>query len=167
MAGNDRWCGNGCDRMKVLGFRADPVSARYAIVAFDGSTFVLQNANSESKLAYPADVEEAAKKVLWLYREIERIFHASPDIEAVAIKTNEYGLIEKAAMRESSYIEAALLLFCEQRQIPVSVKTYTSLSTRSADVKTHAEQRVGRTTKYWDIKMADAIIVAWWRARQA
>lgn len=151
--------------IKVLGFRADPSSARYAVVAFDGASFVLENSASESRLMYPADITETPKKLLWLYREIERIFHADPAIERVAIKTNEYGLIEKAAMRESSYIESALMLYCEKHQIPVFVKTYASLSTKSVDVKAHAEHRVGRTAKYWDNKIADAIIAAWWGAR--
>lgn len=150
---------------KVLGFRADPSNARYAIVTCDGANFALENANAETRLAYPADIAEAPKKVLWLYREIERIFHADTAIERVVIKTNEYGLVEKAAMRQSGYIEAALMLFCEQRQIPIVVKTYASLSTRSADVKAHAEHRVGRTAKYWDNKIADAVIAGWWGAR--
>jgi hypothetical protein len=150
---------------KVLGFRADPSSARYAVVTCDGANFDLRNASSESRLVYPADITEAPKKVIWLYREIERIFHADPAIERVVIKTNEYGLVEKAAMRETSYIEAVLMLLCEQRQIPVSIKTYASLSTRGADVKAHAEQRVGRTTKYWDNKIADAVIAGWWGSK--
>src|SRR5689334_5073600 len=115
--------GEGCSQggrcMKVMGFRADPTAARYAIVNFDGSIYSLQNATSENRLAYPADIHEASKKVLWLYREIERILHANSDIAAVAIKTNEYGLTEKAAMRESSYSEAAVALLSEQRGKPV------------------------------------------------
>jgi hypothetical protein len=152
--------------MRVLGFRADPANARYAIITHDGATFTLENNSSESRLVYPADVKEASQKVLWLYRKMERIFHADPDIDAVVIKTNEYGLVEKASMRESSYIEAALLLFCEQHQTPVFVKTYGSLTTKSANVKADAECRVGRTSKYWDNKIADAVVAAWWGARQ-
>lgn len=152
---------------KVLGFRADPSNARYAIVTYDGSNFTLENGAAETRLAYPADLTEAPRKVLWLYQEIDRIFHADPSIERVVIKTNEYGLTEKAAMRESSYIEAAVMLFCEQRKIPVAIKTYASLSTRSADVKAHAEHRVGRTQKYWDNKIADAVIAGWWGARSS
>ena len=96
--------------MKVLGFRADPTAARYAIVSFDGSAYSLDNTISESRLAYPADFDQSSKKVLWLSREIERIFHANPNIAAVAIKANEYGLIERLAMRESSYAEATVAL---------------------------------------------------------
>jgi hypothetical protein len=152
--------------MKIMGFRADSVVTRYAIVNFDGTSYGLENANCESRLVYPADMEQTSKKVLWLYREIERIYHTHSDIAVVVIKTNEYGLTEKAAMRESSYAEAAVVLLSEQHQKPVFIKTYASLSTKSADVKSHAEQRVGRTEKYWDNKIADAVIAAWWGAQQ-
>jgi len=40
------------------------------------------------------------------------------------------------------------------------------MSTTSADTKRHAEDRVGKTDKYWDTKMADAVNAAWWGARQ-
>ena len=152
--------------MKVLGFRADPTATRYAIVNFDGSTYSFVNASDETRLTYPAGIEQVSGKVLWLYREIERIFHANSDIAVVVIKTNEYGLTEKAAMRESSYAEAAVALLCEQRGMPVFFKTYGSLCTRSVDVKAHAEQRIGRTVKYWDNKIADAVVAAWWGTRQ-
>ncbi|MCH9807010.1 MAG: hypothetical protein K0U74_04700 [Alphaproteobacteria bacterium] len=150
---------------KVLGFRADPANARYAIVSCDGTDSTLENAASESKLVYPADIDTVPQKLEWLHREFERMFHANRDIEMVVIKTNEYGLNEKAAMRESSYLEAVLLLFCQRNGIPVEIKTYNSLGTRSKDAKTHAEHRVGRTSKYWDAKMADAVIAAWWGAK--
>lgn len=150
----------------VLGFRADPSAARYAIVEDNGQGISLRNAATESRLSYPADVTEPSSKVLWLYREIERIFHAHPAIERVVIKTNEYVGRENKAKRTSSYTEAAVLLFCEQKQIPVEIKTYASLGTSSGDVKGHAEQRAGRTSKYWDSKIADAIVAAVWGARQ-
>lgn len=149
---------------KVLGFRADPSNARYAIVEYDGKKFKLQNGATESKLVYPSDIEDAPKKVLWLYREIERIFHANPDIARVVIKTKEFGVRETKAMRESTYLEAALMLYCEVKKIPVCAKVYTSLDTRSADVKDDAEKRTGRTAKYWDTKIADAIVAACWGA---
>jgi hypothetical protein len=49
--------------------------------------------------------------------------------------------------------------------IPVDIKIYGSMSTTSADTKRHAEDRVGKTDKYWDTKMADAVNAAWWGAR--
>ena len=151
--------------MKVLGFRADPTGPRYALVINVAGAFSLANAEAESRLSYPAGVTAASDKSGWLYREIERVFRDHPDIARVVIKTNEYTQSDSKAKRESAYAEAMLLLFCAQHQIPVEIKIYTSLGTKSGDVKTHAEARVGRTSKYWDAKMADAVVAGWSGAR--
>lgn len=151
--------------MKVLGFRSDPSRPRYAIVQNNGSAFTLDNANGESRLTYPANVSTPSEKVTWLYREIERVFRENPGIVRVVIKTNEYTQSDSKAKRESAYAEAMLLLYCAQHQVPVETKIYTSLGTKSGDVKGHAEARVGKTAKYWDTKMADAVIAAWSGAR--
>ena len=151
--------------MKVLGIRVDPQKTRYALIDYDGSDFTLLNADTESRLVYPVNVSDPDEKVDWLYKEFARVLHEHQDIEKVCIKTNEYTQSDSKAKRESAYLEGAILLFCRQNNIPVIVKIYASLSTRSADVKVHAEQRVGRTEKYWDTKIADAVIVAWHGAR--
>ena len=101
----------------------------------------------------------------WLYQELERIYHDHQDLDKVCIKTNEYTQKDSKAKRDSAYLEGVVLLFCKKNNIPVTVKIYASLSTRSADVKHHAEQRVGCTDKYWDTKAADAVIAAWDGAR--
>ena len=77
--------------MKILGFRSDPSTPRYAIV--DGSTtpLTLLNADAESRLRFPADCNGEATQVTWLYREFERIFHIHPDIGRVVIKKGEHG----------------------------------------------------------------------------
>lgn len=153
--------------MTVFGFRADPSAPRYAVVDGNDSSFSLHNADGESRLVYPATVSTPSEKAAWLYREIERVFREHSGIARVVIKTNEYTQSDSKAKRESAYAEAMMLLYCAQHQIPVDVKIYGSLGTKSGDVKTHAEQRVGRTTKYWDTKMADAVVAAWYGARSA
>lgn len=151
--------------MKVLGFRADPSAPRYAIVERSGNDYALLNLDGETKLTYPAMVTAPCDKAAWLYREIERVFRENAGVARVVIKTNEYTQSDSKAKRESAYAEAMVLFYCAQHQIPVEVKIYASLGTRSADVKAHAEQRVTRTPKYWDPKMADAVIAAWSGAR--
>ena len=151
--------------MIVLGFRADPSQPRYSLVKKDGETFVLANADGETRLSYPANVTSAESKTVWMFREIERIFRDTPGISGVVIKTNEYTQSDSKAKRESAYAEAMLMLYCAQHQIPVQVKIYASLATNSKTVKEHAEQRVGRSSKYWDAKMADAVVAAWSLAR--
>jgi len=151
--------------MRVLGFRADPSAPRYAVVDRTDDTYTLLNLDGETKLAYPATIIASCDKTAWLYREIERVFRDHPGIDRVVVKTNEYTQSDSKAKRESAYAEAMVLYYCAQHQIPVEVKIYASLGTRSADVKAHAEQRVGRTSKYWDPKMADAVVAAWSGAR--
>ncbi|WLQ16151.1 hypothetical protein O5O45_09515 [Hahella aquimaris] len=151
--------------MKVLGIRVDPQRTRYALVEYDGNNFTLLNSNSESRLVYPADISEPEDKVEWLYHELGRVFHSHQGVETVCVKTNEYTQNDSKSKRESAYLEGAVLLFCKSKNVPVTVKIYGSLATRSADVRKHAEERVGRTTKYWDNKMADAVIAAWQGAR--
>lgn len=151
--------------MKVLGFRADPSGPRYAVVVNFDSAISLANADGETRLSYPASVTLPAEKASWLYREIERVFREHSDIACVVIKTNEYTQSDTKAKRESAYAEAMLLLYCAQHHVPVDVKIYTSLGTKSGDVKAHAEARVGRTSKYWDAKMADAVVAGWSGAR--
>jgi len=150
--------------MKILGFRSDPSTPRYAIVDSSVTPPALLNADGESRLRFPADCTSEAAQVTWLYREFERIFHIHPDIDRVVIKKGEFTQGDNNAKRVASYQEAALLLYCGLHNKPVASKIYASLSTRSAQVKDHAIARIGQTAKYWDGKMADAIIAAWWGA---
>ena len=150
--------------MKVLGFRSDPNTPRYAIVDASASPLTLLNESSESRLCFPADCESDAARVPWLYGEFERIFHVHPDIAKVVIKIGEFTMADNKAKRSASYQEAALILFCGLKGIPVWTKLYASVGTRSNQVKEHAIARVGRTTRYWDGRIGDAIIAAWWGA---
>lgn len=151
--------------MKILGFRAEPQSPRYAIVEVVDGDWTLLNTASENKLVFPAQCNEDTERLNWFYRELERIFHCHDDISRVVIKTNEYAGTENAAKRRSSYIEGTLLLYCGQKNIPAFLKTYASLGAKTADVKARAAERVGQTAKYWDNKMADAVVAAWWGGR--
>jgi hypothetical protein len=150
--------------MKILGFRSDPTTPRYAVVDGSAVPLALLNADAESRLCFPADCKTEAAQVAWLYREFERIFHGHADIAKVVIKKGEFTQGDNNAKRVASYQEAALLLYCGLHNKPVTTKIYASLGTKSAQVKDHAIARVGQTTRYWDGKMADAVIAAWWGA---
>lgn len=148
--------------MTVLGFRSDPKTPRYAIIGGAAVPFSLINADTESRLCFPADCTSEDARITWLYREFERIFHTHPDIHRVVIKKGEFTQGDNNAKRMASYQEAALLLYCGLHNKPVLTKIYTSLNTKSAHVRDHAIARVGQTTRYWDGKMADAVVAAWW-----
>lgn len=153
--------------MKIVGFRGDPKAPRYAIVSETGGAFVLENLASDNKLSVPASITEDAdaERLEWMYREVLAIFDAHPGIIKVVIKQNEFTRQDTKAKRRSAYNDAAVILASAHRGIPVELKIYGSMSTTSADTKRHAESRVGKTDKYWDTKMADAVNAAWWGLR--
>ena len=147
--------------MKVIGVRVGPKATRVAIVGEEEGALVLLNSDIESRLIYPVDLSAPEEKVFWLYREMERLHREYPNLARVGIKTNEYTVMDSKAKRESAYFEGAIMLYWRQKSIPVFVRTYASLGTRGADVRADAEQRVGRTARYWNKQMADAVIIAW------
>ena len=152
--------------MKILGFRSDPNSPRFALIEANGGAFTLLNADTENKLMFPAHCDDEAQRLMWMHQEIERIFHNHPDISRVVIKTNEYTGSESKAKRFSSYVEGVVMACSAKKGVATFIKTYSSLSTKSADVKVDASARVAQTSKGWDNKMADAVVAAWWGGKQ-
>ena len=49
-----------------------------------------------------------------------------------------------------------------EHNIPVFRKLNSQISSNATKAKEYAEQRVGKTEKYWNNTMADAILVAYW-----
>ena len=147
--------------MKTIGFRSSPQGVRYAIVEFNGSSATLVNADTESRLVYPAGMDSLEDRLVWLSDEIDRIIHQNGGIDKAVIKANEYVGTETKTKRASISSDAVIMLCCAKANIPVAAKIYGSLGSTSTKVKDHAEHRVGRTTKYWDQKMADAVVAAW------
>lgn len=152
--------------MKVLGFRGNPNAPRYAVLSYDGTTFALENAASDSKLKLPASIAEDAdsERLAWIYAEIVRILEAYPDIVKVMIKTNDFTQSDTKPKRKSAYIDAAVILAAAHKNVPVQALVYSQMGVTRATTKERAETRVGKTDKYWDDGMADAINVAWWGA---
>lgn len=149
--------------MKVLGFRSDPAAPRYAVVSDSNGFYTLENATSDNKLSLPSSITDDADadRLKWLYNEVMAIFDAHQGIEKVIVKQNEYTQSDTKAKRKSAHSDAAIILACTHRFIPVELKLYASLGTTSTNTKRHAESRVGKTAKYWDSKMADAVNAAW------
>ena len=150
--------------MKVLGFRSDPSTPRYAIVSRQNGVFKLENADSESDFPFPDDMDKdaLAKRMEFIYNEVIRVFRENPDIAKVMIKQNEFNLTEKRPMRHSVRYDAVVILACALKNIPVEVETYRSMKgTKAKMTRQHAEERVGKTGKNWTDKMADAVNVAW------
>ena len=100
-----------------------------------------------------------------MYRELLAVFDAHPGIDKVMIKQNEFTRQDTKAKRRSAYNDAAVVLACAHRDIRSKSRFTARWGTTSKDTKRHAESRVGKTDKYWDTKMADAVNAAWWGLR--
>lgn len=151
--------------MKILGVRTAPGQLRYALVAKENDELILINSESESQIKVPAGIDEYSDMLAWQKDEVDRILRQNPDILKVVIKIGEYGRSDTKSNRLGSYFDAAVILAAKEANIKVESKLYSQLGTKRAQVKEHAESRVGKTTKYWNEQIGDAIIAAWAAAR--
>lgn len=148
--------------MQLLGIRNSPKSIRYAILDCEGQAVVFLNADKENKIDFPVEIQTLEKKVSWLFNEVQRILRIYPDVECVTIKSNEFTPgRESSSSREAAYLDGTILLASELNQKKVLIKLYKTMSTRRVDVKELAEQKVGRSSQYWDVQIADAVVAAW------
>lgn len=152
--------------MSVLGLRASSQEIRYAILEKDEyNNIVFMNQTGEHKLKYPSNIDLVEEKLNWIKVEIDRVLRQNPSIEKIAIKTNEYAGAESVSKRETTYVDAIFLLCAAEHQLPVSRKLNSQISSNSTHAKEYAESRVGKTDKYWNSTIADAILVAYWEIR--
>lgn len=147
--------------MKFLGIRVGPSQTRVAIVGIIDARLSLLNSAIESRIVYPADVTLLEDKLMWLYLEMKSLSQSHPEISKVCFKTNEYTGTENKSKRLSAYLEAVTIFYWKEISTPVEIVTYSKIGSRSNEVKNHAELRVGRTEKYWNNQMADAVLAAW------
>ena len=153
--------------MKYMGVRASATEIRYAILSKRAdNSIIFENATTENKLKYPANCTSVENKLLWTKQEFDRIFRQIPDIAQVILKTNEF-TSETKTKRETTYTDAIILLACAEKNIIVNTKLYSQIGTTSKQTQLHAESRVGRTDKYWNTTIADAINACFWQIRSA
>ncbi|MCP5220753.1 MAG: hypothetical protein H6944_03600 [Zoogloeaceae bacterium] len=147
--------------MKVLGIRTAPKQLRFALLEIDGDNIDFINKSTENLIKVPAGVKEVEDILHWQKSEIDRILRQNPDINLIAVKTSEYARSDTKSTRLASYLDAAVLLASKDANIPVCTRIYSQIGAKRANVKEHAESKVGATDKYWNEQIADAIIVAW------
>lgn len=147
--------------MLVLGVRTSPTEVRYALLEINGLNATFTNSNGENRLKFPNDMTMADQKLPWLHSEFERILRQNQNIAGIVIKTSEYNRSETANARLATYMEGLLINLGGQKNIPVLIKTYSSLGTRRAAVKAFAEAKAGQSQTGWNEQMADAVAAAW------
>ena len=147
--------------MKILGIRTAPQQIRYALIDTDGSTCTLINANSENLLKPPATIICNDALLKWVKDELTRIIRQNTDITIIALKVPEFTGSKTNSSRLGDYLDAMVLLTAAESGIPIITKLYSQMATKRADVKRHAEDRIGKTSTGWNDQMADAVAVAW------
>ncbi len=152
--------------MTILGIRVSSQEIRYAIINkdSDGDMHFL-NKDSEHRLCYPTSTVKIEDKLYWVKQEFERILRQHPTIDKIVVKMNEYAGSETGSKRETNYIDAIILLLSAEKGISVCRKLYSQIGTTSKETRCHAEQRVGKTAKYWNTAISDAINCAYWEMR--
>lgn len=153
--------------MQIIGIRASTQEIRYAILEKDvNGNIVFINKNEEHCLRYPTTIQTIEHKLLWVKQEFDRIFRQHPSIEKIILKMNEYVGTENGAKRETSYIDAIILLLAAEKNISIERKLYSQIGTTSKQTKEHAESRLGKTDKHWNTTIADALNCAFWDIRR-
>jgi hypothetical protein len=147
--------------LRAIGVRIAPSQIRFAVVRRDDQSFILENAESENKLVWPADLVHLQERVQWAFDESCRIFRHCGELACVAIKVPEYTQKRTKGTRAVDCIEGAVLLAASSRGVEVADYIYSQLGTKRGTVCQHAEQRVGRTPVGWDEQIADAVVAAW------
>lgn len=145
-----------------MGIRTAPTQLRYALIKVDDdNNCSLVNGNSESLIKVPAGMDDFSEKLSWQKDEIDRIIRQNQDVEKILLKIGEYGRSDTKSSRLAAYFDAVVILAAKEANIPIQTKVYNQLSTKRKQVKEHAEARIGRTEKYWNEQIADAIVAAW------
>lgn len=147
--------------LKLLGIRTAPTQLRYALINVNEGECSLMNANSESLIKVPAGMSDFSEMLSWQKSEIDRIIRQNQNVEKIVLKIGEYGRSDTKSSRLAAYFDAVVILAAREADISLETKIYNQLGTKRAQVKGHAEDRVGRTEKYWNEQIADAIIAAW------
>lgn len=145
----------------VIGFRVSTQEIRFALLEKEGNEIVFINRENENRLKYPATINSIEDKLLWVKSEIDRILRINDNISKIIIKTNEFAGTENLSKRETAYVDAIILLCAKEHNIPVEKKLNSQIGSSATKAKEYAEKRVGKTDKYWNNTMADAILAAY------
>lgn len=147
--------------MKVLGIRSQHDGFRYCILEKNEDEVKCLNLNEENKIIKPKGCDGTIY-YSWIFDEVTRILDVSGDIDAVAIKQNENVKSCYSKLKNSMFVDCIVTIVAEKRDIPVSSFVYKQLGTNGDEVKEKAKRIInGITNKYWDNKMADAIVAAY------
>jgi hypothetical protein len=148
--------------LKAIGIRTAPQQVRYALVVKRANNYELVNRATENLIRTPAQFQDDVPGHLsWLHDEIGRILRLNPDVPVLALKAPEFVGTQTTTNRLGNYLDAIVIHAASASNREIVSKRYSQMSTRRADVKRHAEDRVGRTDANWNEQIADAVAICW------
>ncbi len=146
--------------MTVLGIRNYSDGFRYCILQKDANGVVCKNLNSENRILIPKGYDDN-QLLIWYQDEIERILDTNNNIVKVAIKHNENMRSDcYASLKKVMFMDCIITLIATRKNIHVNSYVYNQIHVNSKNVLDRAEILVGKSQKYWDSKIADAIMAA-------
>ncbi|MDD4819280.1 MAG: hypothetical protein PHD21_00360 [Flavobacteriales bacterium] len=145
--------------MKILGIRNYSDGIRYAIIEKDDSGYKCLNLSNENRITKPKSCE-GNDIYTWFRKEIERIIDNNKGFDGIAIKQNENTPSNYSKLKQVMFFDCITTMVASDKNIPISSFVYTNLRTSSKNVEQLAESNVGKTSKHWDTKIADAIVAA-------
>lgn len=146
---------------RVLGIRNYSEGFRYCILEKNETGVLFINKDSENKILKPKGGEVKAL-YLWYQKEIKRILDTNKGIEGLAIKQNENNVQTcYSKIKDVMFFDCIATMSAYEKNVNVFSYVYNQLGTNSKEVMSLAESIVnGKTDKYWDEKIADAIVAA-------
>lgn len=145
--------------MKILGIRNYSQGIRYCILEGDKDNYKCINLNAENKIVAPSGYLEN-EIYNWYKSEIKRIIDTHGKFDCITIKRNENTPSCYSKLKTVMYFDAIVTICALDYNINVVQYLYSNLKTNSKSVKDNAEAKVGKSTKYWDEKISDAIVAA-------
>lgn len=147
--------------MKVLGLRNYSDGIRYCVLEKIENHIEFINKNTETKIVKPRGCN-GKELYLWYQYEINRILDTNHGIDAVAIKQHENSVLScYCKLKDVMFFDCIASMAAYNHDLIVESFVYNQLGLSSKTVKQCAETIVrDKTDKYWDEKIADAIVVA-------
>lgn len=146
--------------MTVLGIRNTSSCIRYAILKKCDTGVIFHNKETETKMTFPKGINTDIDKLAWAKAEFDRILSNQGPFDFVAIKQHENTKTTYSGVKLNAYLDSAVILSAKESHFPVETFVNKTLGTNRDAVKTVAESITGKTKKYWDTNIADAIVAA-------
>lgn len=145
--------------MKILGIRNYTGGFRYCIIEGNKDSYQCVNLNEENKVQIPKGEEENAI-FIWYKDEIERIINNNGLFDKIVIKQNENTPSRYSLLKQVMFFDCIATIVALEQNIQVDSFVYNNLKVNAKSVKQDAESKVGKSLKYWDTKIADAIVAS-------